>query len=403
MLLLRTAWRNLWRNRRRTGIALASLVACSATMVMITALMDGLFADALHNATALTMGEVQVHQATYRKRRGFYDTLRDPDRVLSAARRAGADGVQRAFGAGLVGHDNHSAAAELWGVSPGDEARVFSLHERLDRGQWLGPPGGAVLGSKLARTLDVTLGSELVVVVQAADGSIGNELYTVRGILGSVGERLDRGLLILPKADFETLFAAEGFVHEIAVTTGGARDPRALARTLRKVTDDEVVPWQTLQPVTAEMMNMSGSYTAVFVLIFYLAAGLGILNTMLMAAHERVRELGLERALGASPWHVAGGLLLEVSMLGLLGAALGGVFGVAGALYLQTHGIDTRLWVDTALESGGMVFDPVWRARLHWRSAVTTPLALWPTSLLAAAYPAWVAARVRPVVAMGRV
>lgn len=240
-------------------------------------------------------------------------------------------------------------------------------------------------------------------MVQAADGSIGNELYTVRGILDTLGEQLDRSLMLLPTEDFETIFAAEGMVHEVAVTSVGVVEPEKIAAALDAVNDDEAVSWKELQPMLAEMMRMSDSYNQIFALIFYLAAGLGILNTMLMAAHERVRELGLERALGASPWRVASGLLIEVSMLGLLGAVLGGAVGIAGALVLETHGIDTRMWVDTTLEAAGMVFDPIWRAQLDWGDALTAPLALWPVTLVAAAYPAWFAARVDPVIAMGRI
>jgi ABC-type lipoprotein release transport system permease subunit len=414
------AWRNLWRNHRRTYVTLATIAASTSLLVLFQGLMVGMLHGTVANLTDVQLGQVQVHAAEYRKRPSMYRTVEDAPAILAWADAQGVRAAPRSFGAGLVGHAEKSAGANIWGVDPARERRAFKLAEHMLAGQYLdaGDPTGAVIGSKLARSIDAEIGDELIVVVAAADGSIGNELWQVRGILSSMGEQIDRAAVMIPQSTFEEIFVSGGRVHEIALTSRSGANQAAgppsarnaevvnaetLAARTREIADagDEVASWRDLMPTMAEMVDMSGQYNQIFAAIFFLAAGIGILNTMLMAAYERIPEMGLVKALGASPARVFLEMTAEVVILSSLGSLCGMLIGLAATLWFSVHGIDSTAWAGH-IEINGVVWDPIWRTHFDLAIVIGAPLSLMPVAILAGAYPALIAARVVPVQALRR-
>jgi ABC-type lipoprotein release transport system permease subunit len=149
---------------------------------------------AVSNATNLVVGEVQVHAQGYLADHSIYKALHEPDLILRAAKQKDVAAAPRRYGYGLVAVGTKSAGARFWGVEPAAERITFDLAHHLQEGRFLSETTqrGVVLGQKLARSLQAQIGSEIVVVVQAADGSLGNDLYTVTGILKAAGDSIDR-------------------------------------------------------------------------------------------------------------------------------------------------------------------------------------------------------------------
>jgi ABC-type lipoprotein release transport system permease subunit len=405
LLALRLGWRNLWRNARRTAITLGAVALSTAILIVGQALITGLLDGAVRNATQLSVGEVQIHAPGWLADRSIYTALPEPDRVLAALDAAGLAAAPRSYGDGLVAHATKSAGALFWGIDPARERRTFDLAAHVASGSFLDerPAGDVVLGRKLARTLGVHSGDELVVVVQAADVSLGNELYRVRGVLKAVGETVDRGAALLHRADFDALFVSGGRVHEVAASSRGTRplaEVEAIAASAAPGQD--VRTWRQLLPMLSDMLANVDGLLWIVAVIFFLTAGLGVMNTMLMATHERVREFGVLKALGTSPWRIAGDVATESLVLAALGTLVGVALGSAAALWLATHGIDTvRLAGETSF--AGVAFDPIWRASMHPTDLIAPVLVMWVTCVAAALYPAVLAARLDPVRAMGRV
>ena len=403
MTVLFLAWRNLWRNSRRTTVTMAAVSLNVAVLIASSGLMEGMKENFLSNATNLITGEVQIHVAKFLVDRSMYKSLASPGDILARLEGNGLPAAARSYGFGLIAHGTKSAGALFRGVDPGMERNVFDLANHVFRGRFLSrnPEGGVVLGKKLARSLNVEVGDELVVVVQAADGSLGNELYHVHGILASAGDGIDRDTAILHRADFETLFVSNGRIHEIALNSRGAVPLETLSLIAsRAAPGAEVKTWRQLMPTLSDMVNLFDTAMWLFWMIFFLAAALGVMNTMLMATFERIREFGILKALGATPLRILGDVATEAFVLAFASTVIGIAVGVPVVYYLQEVGLDLRMCATGDVTIAGVAFDPVWRASISPESVYMPVVVMWVVCLIASLYPAAVAARLDPVKAM---
>ncbi len=401
---LQYGWRNLWRNTRRTCITLAAVCLSTAILMASYGLMDGLMQHAVSNATNLVVGEVQVHAQGYLADHSIYKALNEPDLILRAAKQKNVAAAPRRYGYGLVAVGTKSAGARFWGVEPASERTTFDLAQHLQEGRFLSETTqrGVVLGQKLARSLQAQIGSEIVVVVQAADGSLGNDLYTVTGILKAAGDSIDRNAALIHAADFVELFVSGERIHEVALNSRGMVSPEGLTALLSiAAPEEEIKSWRQLMPEVSDMINLFDAFIWIFGLIFLLAAGMGVMNTMLMATYERIREFGILKALGATPWGIIRDVAAEALVLAVLGTALGTILGLAGSYYLQEVGLDLSIFAGT-YSVGGVAFDPIWRATISPKMVFIPVVLMLIIGLVASLYPAALAARLDPVKAIHR-
>jgi len=403
---IRIAWRNLWRNGRRTAITFAAVSLNTAILIVSFALMIGIVDDLIHNVTDLSLGQVQVHHPKYRSERSIYDTVKNPEKILAAAQEMGISAATRSYGFGLLSHGTKSAGVQFCGVSPTAEKNISDLYQYILDGSYLPdlPDRKVVVGRKLARTLETKIGDELVVVVQAADGSLGNELFYVAGVLKSVGETTDRTLALIDSKDFEELFATKGLVHEIALNSRGRLTEDQVAAAVKTAAGDSAVEtWRQLLPPLNDMLNSMNGVLFLFGLVFFLAAGLGVMNTMLMATYERIREFGLLKAIGASPWRVLREVTAEALVLALASTLVGGAVGVFFGWYFEHFPIDLTVFSADGFSTMGVAMSPLWRATLSPETIWIPIVMMWIISLLAALWPAVKAARLDPVKALSHV
>jgi len=213
------ALRSLGRNKRRTFITTAATALAAFIMLVYSTLLSGLIRTLERSVTDMELGDLQVHATGYRIDPDLYTRIDDFDRALERLSDAGLSGAPRLFGAALAAAGNSSAGVELRGIDVPREAEVTKVHRHLAAGRWLDPNDdeGVVLGRKLARSLHVDVGAEVVLLGQAADGSMANDLFRVRGILKNVGERVDRAGFLMLESTFRELMQVSSGVHEIAI------------------------------------------------------------------------------------------------------------------------------------------------------------------------------------------
>ncbi len=227
MILLRLGWRNLWRNPRRSWITISVVATAYTFLILISSLGEGLMTQMLDNGTDLLLGHLQVHHRQYLPDRNLYDWIEgngetDLDSLLALLRRfphvVGA--APRMYGFGLISSGEKSSGVQMIGVDPHSEGRVSSLLDNLVKGEELAeaPSKGLLLGETLARSLSVQPGSEVAIVAQSADGTLGNDLYQVTGILRTGSAHLERSLVLAHWKDLQELLVLDvSQVHELAL------------------------------------------------------------------------------------------------------------------------------------------------------------------------------------------
>ena len=413
MIVLRLGWRNLWRNPRRSLITISAVACGFAFLIILIGLMVGLAEQMLNNGTELLLGDAQLHHRDYLSERSLYDTLgaESPgdleDWMNQLSRLPQLDHLSpRVYAFGLLSTGEHSAGAQLMGVHPESEARLTSflngVAESLTRSAEDRP---VLLGDVLAQELEATVGSEIAVVTQSADGSLGNDLFHVSGILHTGLRHLDRTLAVFPLWDLQELLVLNpDEIHEIAMSI---QDPMAADRFAEGLnassslpTDGVAQSWGDLAPQLRDYIGLAQGMYGFMIVIIALFVAVGVLNTMMMAVFERTREIGLVSALGMGPWPIVGSILLESFFLGLLGLGAGLGLGAWAMSYLTTQGLDLTRWTGE-LSMLGTRMDPVLRAVWGWDYVVWSAVGLMASTLLAALFPAVKAARLDPVEALG--
>jgi len=412
MIALRLGWRNLWRNSRRSLITISAVGCGYAFLIVLIGLTVGMAGQMLKNGTGLLMGDLQLHHSDYLPERSLYDTIgsnssSELEEVLHQLslypQLAGRS--PRVYGFGLLSTGENSAGARLMGVDPQVELGVSSFLSGLQAGALDDSvERSLLLGDVLARELEASIGSQVAIVTQAADGSLGNDLFLVSGILHTGLSYVDRSLAVLYLADLqELLVLSPNEVHEIAVRIG---DPMAADAFAARLNASENWPantvaqsWGELAPQLKDYVRLSQGMYGFIILIIGLFTATGVLNTMMMAVFERSREIGLVSALGMRPLLIVSSILLESLFLGILGLIGGFVLGAWGMSYLTTQGLDLSRWMGE-LSMLGTRMDPILKASWGWDYVFWSALSLLLATLLAALFPAVKAARLNPVQAL---
>jgi len=408
----RVAWRNLGRNRGRTLITTSALAFGYLSAVVMVGLTDGMNAELVENGTGLLIGQAQVHAADYLPERSMYRTIGGQDGTdvagLLARLEANPDvqaAAPRLYGGGLVSGGDHTEAALLLGIDPAREGAVTTLLSHVTSGR--APHAGAreaLIGTEMARQLEVTVGDELVLVAPAADGSMGNDLYTLVGIFDTGTPGIDASYAILPLDELQRLMAMDpGRIHEIALTVTRPVDTPAITAKLGTYLGSdpplEVRPWTALRPELAESVALMDSMNFIIVLIIFTMAVFGVANTMIIGTFERTREFAVVRALGSSTGSVAKTVVYEGIVLGALALAAGILITWPILVWWHRAPPDLSQLVGGFSWSGAQ-WRPVLRVEYSLDGPVVSALALFMTSVIAALYPAWKAARIPPADAL---
>ena len=401
MLILKMAWRNIGRNRRRTVVTVGAMAFGFYAMVIWFGMLQGLLNDMEDTVVEVELGDLQIHAPTYLEDPSLYTAIDDVDALLSRLEAAGFRASARLVGAGLAAAHDSAAGASLRGIDVQGNAGVSVISTRLAEGAWLddGDPAGVVVGRRLARALDVAVGDELVVLSQTTDGAIANDLYAVRGILDSVSDGIDRSAVFLTDAAFRELFFMPEGAHEIVVRKPDDVVLAAALETVQGLAPGlDTQSWRSLVPTLATYLDSARQMMGIVSAIIYIVIAILILNAMLMAVFERIREFGVLKALGVEPRQVLSLIIAESALQTGLALGLGLALSLPTLWYLVEFGIDTGALGGVSVI--GATFATVWQAAVSPATFVTPAMTLILLVLLAVIYPALKAAWISPVEAM---
>lgn len=412
-MLLRLAWRNLWRHRRRTLITLSSIALGFGLAVLFIGIGDGSHNSLIRNAINLGEGHLTVQPRGYLEAPANHKYLAD-GRVLRerlGALQLNGTVAPRISLQVLASTANNSIGAALEGMDNRNDPRVAILRPQLQAGAWLeeGDDRGILIGDGMADKLKAKIGSKVVLMAGTQGGDSQAQLGRVRGIFDSRVDELD-DFLVLSSIPFARRFlAGEGAdvtrepVTRLAIFLD---DPGELPYWKGEISaqltagDAVVLDWREMMPQLVQFIVLDDAGNYVFLTLILIMVVFGILNTVLMSVLERTREFGLLRALGLSRRHLLLLVFCESLLLSLLAVLCGWAVGGGTHLWFSQHGIDFSAMMSGGTQMMGTFMDPIVYTELSAQRVVQLTLIVFGATLASGIYPAIKAARVTPVQAL---
>ena len=405
-ILLLLAWRNLWRNRRRTGIMLAAIVLGTWAMIFMTALMRGMVTEMIRDGISALPGHVQAHHPDFDDDPSIANLLPVADAdIATRMQAAGVDRwATRVRVPAVVTSEYDSRGVTLLGVDPAAErGMTFIDYDRVE-GRFLDGVAdtGVVLGRKLAEKLETGLGKRVVVMSQDPDNEIADRGFRVVGLFDANVEAFEEAWIFIGKRTAQDMLRTGDRVSEFVAVGDDYRRVDALYRSVQQAlagTGVDVQRWYEIDSYLGAMLNVMDGFALVWIVVIFLALSFGLVNTLVMAVFERVREIGLILALGMKPRDILGQVVIESLLLLSLGLALGSALCWLSVQPLE-DGIDMSI-VGEGMEMWGVA--SVLYPELLLRDVILANVVVLVLGFLASLSPAWRASRYQPVEAIRKV
>jgi ABC-type lipoprotein release transport system permease subunit len=404
-ILSRLAWRNLWRNHRRTGIMLLAIILGTWAMIFMTALMRGMVSQMVSDGISALPGHVQVHHPDYRDDPSIANLIPVSDSVLSE-RFANAELRQwatRVRVPAVITSEYDSRGVTLIGVDPAlEDGMTFVQYDDVD-GRFLEGPAdkGVVIGQKLASILNTEVGKRIVLMSQDPQNEIADRGFRVVGLFSASVTSFEEQFVFAGKETIQGMLRIGDQVSELAVLGDDYRDVEAVYVTTSGLVDDGVVVerWTELDTFLGTMLGVMDGFVLVWIVVIFLALSFGLVNTLVMAVFERVREIGLMLALGMRPINILGQIILESLLLLAIGLAVGTVLAWATVQPIK-EGIDVSI-VGEGMDMWGM--SSILIPELLLSDVVLANVVVLVLGFFASLSPAWRAANYEPIEAITKV
>lgn len=397
MHIIRLAYRNLYRHPQRTLITLIAVAFVTIIMLCLNAFMKGMVSHNMRLFTQSWSGSIQISHPQFQEERSIYQSIDIPTDFALRVRALDFHYSERAYGAGLIAAGKESLVVQVIGVDPYQIVKRFNLPDQLRSGSFLSSAGSLniVIGSALADRLKVGPGDQISLLVTAVDGSLSAELFTVAGVLSPMGEPFDLSSVMISLQSFQDLFAFQG-VHEIAIQLPKHFPEDIAIQSLKELfpTHTSIKSWTELIPFWAELEQSIDSFMLIFYSFFAVAGAMGLFNTMLMSADERIREFAVIRAIGASRFLVFLLSLSEGFLIALFGYIAGALLSFPLITRMVNQGVDLSSFFSESLVVSGLRLSPIYFGQWDPMSFVKVAVFILLLALIATLYPAWAASRV---------
>ncbi len=404
MLILKLAWRNLFRNTRRTVLTV-TLIALSLTALIITdGMVIGLIELMTGNVTHILAGEAQIHRKGYLDNNDADMFINDPGPIIGKIKsnETVLDYAPRVMSGGMVTSSYNVAGSMIYGVDAAREVTVSKIKSAVIEGQYLtGGDQEIIIGRSLAELLEVSLHDRIVLTTaEASSGEISQALFRVTGIFEFGLPELDENLVFINLAAAQRIMVMDHGIHQIAVRFRNPEDAKNRDNDLYteiRTNDIEVLNWLEFSPQIAAMIEMSNYVTLVTCIILFFLAALGIINSMFMSIYERIYEFGVVMAIGTAPGSILKLVMLEALLIALISSVTGNIIGYFASSWFEANGIPVG-----EFEISSIVIDSGIHTRVVADQFIRYPIYIMLLTLIAAVYPAVFAARITPSEALQR-
>jgi len=404
-VLVTLSWRNIWRNRRRSIVMLAAIIVGVWAMIFMNALMRGMVDQMIKDAVANLTGHVQAHHRLFRDDPAIQNVMHldldklkqelHHDDIIAWAARLNLPTV--------ITSERATVGVTLLGITPQQERGLSFVGDSPAEGINIqtADDEGIVIGKKLAEKLETKLGRRIVIMTQDPENNIVDRGMRIVGIFDAELEATELAYAYTGLHTLQKLTHLNpGDIGEISVLTPDYRDVQKSVDYLKQLfPDQEVLSWKELNAYLSTMLNITDGFILIWAIVVFFAMSFGLVNTLFMAIFERTRDIGLMQALGLTPRLIILQVVVESMILLLIGLSVGTLLAVLTQVATQ-NGIDLSAAGGEGLEWAGMS-SKIYPATLL-KDVVMSNFVVLILGILASFYPAWRAARIVPIKALGQ-
>lgn len=405
-MLLQLAWKNIWRNKTRSLVVVGSVVVGLWVGAFIMAYVFGMMDQRLNDAVENEISHFQVHHPEFKRDFEPRYFIEDSKEILEYIKRDPRTKAAsaRVIAFGMASSAQTSAGCKFVGIMTDHEDQVSGLKNKLTQGTYFmdDSPNKTIISERLAEKLKVRLRSKIVLTFQDTAGNIVAGAFRIIGLYKTYNTTYDDSNIFLRDSDLNALLGTPGQYHEIASLLQDAAQLDAFTgEVAARFTDAKVENWKSLSPELGIMIDSFDQYMIIFLIIILLALSFGIINTMLMAVLERVREIGMLMAIGMTRLRVFALISLETIFLVMIASPIGLILAYATINYLGETGMDlSGLYQEGYAAFGFKSFiypklEKIYYLRIMIMVAVT--------AIMASIYPAITAIRLDPVSAIRKI
>ncbi len=404
-VLTRLAWRYLWRNHRRTIIMIGAIAVGTWAMIFATALTRGMVDQMIIDGISALPGHVQIHHPDYLDDPSVGNRVALDDEQLAARfADAGFRGwASRVRVPAVITSERESRGVTLLGIDPAAEEGFLFLDYDDVEGRFLEGPQdkGIVIGAKLAKTLETQVGKRVVIMSQDPDNEIADRGFRVVGLFNASMPAFEDGYVFVGKSVAQEMLGIGGATTEVYFVGDDYRDVEPTYEKVIAAVDDsvDVRRWYDVDTYLGTMLRVMDGFVLIWVVVIFLALSFGLVNTLVMAVFERVREIGLMMALGMKPSMILGQIVIESMLLLAVGLVIGDVLAWASIQPIK-DGLDISA-VAEGMEMMGA--SSVLYPKLTLYDVVLANVVVLILGFLASLSPAWRASRYEPVEAITKV
>ena len=405
LILAKLAWRNIFRNKRRTIIAATAIGIGLTALIFIDAFMIGMEETMIRTATASFLGDAQIHREGFRDEQEASMTIQALDAVTAslAEETIVQHFTQRVLVSGMITSPANVSAIHLVGVHPPTEKFLSLIDDAITEGIYFEGDNSRdiVIGAKLAEILEIGLGDRVVVTVaQARTGELSQEMFRISGIYHFADEAMNSGMAFVRIEKSQEMLAIGNDVHEIAIkftSIAYSQDTTLPFWDTYSEHGNEALSWTELMSQLTVVLEMTKYTKYIMGVILFGVVIFGIINTLFMSLYERMFEFGVLRAVGTRPFGMARVILFEAGALAIVSIGLGAILGFVLTAVLAHIGIDY-----TGIEMMGVTMQEFIYPVLEIQQFIIYPIWVFISTIIAGLYPARYVAKMAPVDAMRR-
>jgi ABC-type lipoprotein release transport system permease subunit len=403
-MIFTLAWRNIWRNTRRTLITVSSILFAVLFASFMSALQEGAWDNMINNVVNYYYGYAQIHQQGFWDDQSIDHAFEYVDSVNQVVEKVDEvrAAVPRIESFALAAYGPSTTGVLVSGIDPPMENQMTKLRDKLVAGKYLEEDGSSVLvGKGVAERLKMGIGDTLVLISQGFRGVNAAGKYPVSGILNFPSPELNKQMVYMPLPEAQWFYGADGRVTTLALHLDDQKSTVQAVTSLQnklREEDYEVMDWKELMPELLEAKALDSAGNVMVYIILYMIIAFGIFGTILMMVKERQFEFGILTSIGMHRRQLAGTVVLEILMLGILGSLAGILVSLPLVYYFHVNPI--VLGGDYAVSMERFGFDPIFPTKWAVDIFLDQAIVVFVITLVLSIYPVVQILRLDPIKAM---